>query len=78
MDAISATIIAGRWAQFRQHTEASINNFISINVLNLLNHFNGGIATNMLKAAHPLGGVGSSNPRRWRGEHLHHHGDNVW
>jgi hypothetical protein len=26
----------------------------------------------MCKAAHPLGGVGSSNPRRWRGERLHH------
>ena len=32
----------------------------------------------MCKAAHPLGGVGSSNPRHWRGEQLHHHGDGVW
>ena len=31
----------------------------------------------MRKAAHPSGGMGSSNPRRWRGERLHHHGDVV-
>jgi hypothetical protein len=31
----------------------------------------------MRKAAHPSGGVGSSNPRRWRGERLHHHGGGV-
>ena len=43
----------------------------------LLNRFNGGIGTSMRKAAHPLGGVGSSNPRRWRGKRLHNHGDGV-
>jgi hypothetical protein len=48
-----------------------------INLLNLLNCFEGGIGKNMRKAAHPLGGVGSSNPRHWRGERLHHHGDGV-
>ncbi len=31
----------------------------------------------MRKAAHPSGGMGSSNPRRWRGKQLHHHGDGV-
>ena len=31
----------------------------------------------MRKAAHPSGGVGSSNPRRLRGWRLHHHGDGV-
>jgi hypothetical protein len=45
--------------------------------LNLLNRFDGGIGTNMRKAAHPSGGMDSSNPRRWRGEQLHHHGDGV-
>jgi hypothetical protein len=45
--------------------------------LNLLNRFDGGIGTSMRKAAHPLGGVGSSNPRRWRGERFHHHGGGV-
>jgi hypothetical protein len=29
-------------------------------------------------AAHPSGGMGSSNPRRWRGERLQHHGDVVY
>ena len=31
----------------------------------------------MRKATHPSGGMGSSNPRRWRGERLQHHGDVV-
>ena len=42
-----------------------------------MNRFDGGIGTIMRKAAHPSGGMGSSNPRRWRGERLHHHGDGV-
>jgi hypothetical protein len=29
----------------------------------------------MRKAAHPSGSMGSSNPRRWRGERLQHYGD---
>jgi hypothetical protein len=45
--------------------------------LNLLNRFDGGIETNMHKAAHPSGGMGSSKSRRWRGKRLHHHGDGV-
>ena len=48
-----------------------------INLLNLLNRFDGSIGTSMRKDAHPSGGVGSSNPCRWRGERLHHHGDGV-
>jgi hypothetical protein len=48
-----------------------------INLSNLLNRFNGGIGTSMHKDANPSGGVGSSNPRRWRGERLHHHGGGV-
>jgi hypothetical protein len=31
----------------------------------------------MRKAARPSGGVVSSNPRRWMGERLHHHGGGV-
>jgi len=31
----------------------------------------------MWKAARPFSGIDSSNPRRWRGEKLHHHGDVV-
>jgi hypothetical protein len=45
--------------------------------LNLLNRFDGGIGTNMRKAARPSSGLDPSNPRRWRGERLHHHGDGV-
>ena len=48
-----------------------------INLLNLLNRFDGGIETNMHKAAHPSGSMGSSNPRRWRSKQLHHHVDGV-
>ncbi len=36
------------------------------NLLKLLNRFDGGIGTNMRKAAHPSGGMDSSNPHRWR------------
>jgi hypothetical protein len=46
--------------------------------MNLFNRFDSGIVTSMSKAAHPSGGVDSSNPRRWRGERLHHHGDVVF
>ena len=45
--------------------------------MNQTKFFDGGQGKGMHKAAHPLGGVGSSNPRRWRGERLHHHGDGV-
>ena len=45
------------------------------NLLNLLNRFNGSLRTNMHKAAHPSGGMCSSNPRCWRGEQLQHHGE---
>jgi hypothetical protein len=34
------------------------------NLLNLSNRFDIGIGTSMRKAAHPPGGMGSSNPRR--------------
>ena len=56
--------------------EASINK--SKELLNLLNRFDVGLGTNMSKTAHPSGGMGSSNPRRWRGEQLQHHGDVVY
>ena len=47
-------------------------------LLNLFNLFIGGIGTNMRTATHISGNMGSSNPHRWRGEWLHHHGDGVW
>ncbi len=77
MDAVSATIVAGRRARIRFNIEVNINKLIYINLLNLLNRFDSSIGTSMRKAAHPSGGVGSSNLRRWRGEPLHHHGDGV-
>ena len=77
-DAVLATIVAGRRARIRLNIEVNIKIDFYINLLNLLNRFDGNIGTNMLKAAHPSGGMGSSNPRRWRGERLHHHGDGVW
>jgi len=45
--------------------------------MNLFKSFDIGIGTNMRKATHPSGGVGSSNPRRCRGWRLHHHGDGA-
>ncbi len=45
--------------------------------MNLFKSFNSGLGKYMCKAAHPLGGMESSNPRRWRGKRLHHHGGDV-
>ncbi len=45
--------------------------------MNLLNFFDGGVGKIMQKAACPSIGMDSSNPRRWRGERLHHYGDGV-
>jgi hypothetical protein len=45
--------------------------------MNLFKSFDIGIGKKSRKAAHPLGGVGSSNPRRCRGWRLHHNGDGV-
>ena len=64
----------------RQTSHYSINIEVSRNKLisTFINGFDGGIGTNMCKAAHPSGDMGSSNPRRWGGWRLHHHGDGVW
>ena len=45
--------------------------------MNLFKSFDSGLGKNMRRAARPLGGLDSSNPRRWRGWRLHHHGDGV-
>jgi hypothetical protein len=45
-----------------------------LNLWNLFNRFYGNIGMNMRKAAYPSGGMGSSNPCRWRGKRLHHGG----
>jgi hypothetical protein len=45
--------------------------------MNLFKYFDSNLGQYMRKAAHPSGGMESSNPRRWRGEQLHHHGGGV-
>jgi hypothetical protein len=74
MDTVLATIIAGGQARIRLNTEVSRNKLISTLNMESFIFFDGGIGTNMRKAAHPSDGMGSSNPCRWRGERLHHHG----
>jgi hypothetical protein len=46
-------------------------------LLNLTKLFKGSLGQYMCKAARPSGGMDSSNPHRWRGERLHHHGGGV-
>jgi hypothetical protein len=66
------------WPPLLPADELEFNYHTGQHKLNLLNHFDSGIGTNMHKAAHPSGGMGSSNPRRWRCKRLHHRGDDVW
>jgi hypothetical protein len=75
MDAISATIVAGGRALIQLNIEVDKHILIFyINLLNLTRPFNSGLGQYMHKAAFPSGGLDSSNPCRWRGEWLHHHG----
>ena len=52
-----------------------INFYISL--LNLNKPIDRGLEKRMHKATYHLGGMVSSNPRRWRGERLHHNGGGV-
>ncbi len=45
--------------------------------MNQTKSFDSGLRTSMRKAARPLGGMVSSNPRCRRDERLHHHGGGV-
>jgi hypothetical protein len=45
--------------------------------MNLFKSFNSDLGKYMRKAARPLSGMESSNPRRWRSEWLHHNGGGV-
>jgi hypothetical protein len=65
-------------SQIREHAEFDrnfINNYF--NLLILPKSFDSGLGTNMSKAARHSNGVDSSNPHRWRGKRLHHHGGGV-
>jgi hypothetical protein len=46
-------------------------------LMNLFKSFDSDLGKYTRKAARPSGGMESSNPRRWRGERLHHHGGGV-
>ena len=69
MDAVSAIIVAGGQARLRLIIEVSRNKLISTLIE---------AASEQTCARPPTGGMGSSNPCRWRGERLHHHGDGGW
>ena len=45
--------------------------------MNLFKSFNSGLGQYMRKSTRPLGGMESSNPHRWMGKQLHHHGGDV-
>ncbi len=77
MDAVLATIVASGWT-ILENTQRSIN-FINnyFNLLILPKPFDRGLGRNMSKAARHSDGVDSSNPCRWRGKQLHHHGGGV-
>jgi hypothetical protein len=47
------------------------------NLVNLFKTFDSSLGQYMRKAGRPSGGMESSNPRRWRGKRLHHHGSDV-
>jgi hypothetical protein len=78
MDAVSSTIVASGQALIQLNIR-SIKIYIDfyITLLILPKPSNSGLRTIMRKAARHLDGVDSLNPRRWRGEQLHHHGGGV-
>ncbi len=59
MDAVSATIVAGRWAQFKNTQRLDELNNFSFNLMNLLKSFVCGLGQYMRKAARHSGGVDS-------------------
>jgi hypothetical protein len=78
MDAVSATIVAGGRARIRLNIRLIQIYFdFYISLLILPKPFNSNLEKYMRKAACHLDGMDSLNPRRWRGERLHHHGGGV-
>jgi hypothetical protein len=77
MDAILATIVVGGPAQIRLNIRSKKYIDFYISLLILPKPFNSNLEKYMRKAARHLDGMDSSNPRRSRGERLHHHGGGV-
>ena len=77
MDAVLATIVAGGQALIQLNIRSIKTYWFLIDSTNQTKSFNSGLGVNMSKAARPSGCVVSSNPPRWRGERLHHHGGGV-
>ncbi len=68
------------WRTRPNSIKYKVNKNILISTENLLilpKPFDSSLGANMRKAAHHSEGVDSLNPRRWRGEQLHHHGGGV-
>jgi hypothetical protein len=77
MDAVLATIVADGRALIQLNIRSIKYIDFYINLLILQKPFDSSLKTNMSKTDHPSEGVDSSNPRRWRGKQLHHHGGGV-
>jgi hypothetical protein len=77
MDAVSANIVAAdKPSSIKHRGQYKYINFY-INLLSLTKPLDSGLGKRMPKAACPLGGMVSSNPRHWRGKWRHHHGGGV-
>ncbi len=76
-DAVLATIVASGRALIQFNIRSIKYIDLYINILFLPKHLDSGLRTNMRKAARYLDDVNLLNPRRWRGERLHHHGGGV-
>jgi hypothetical protein len=77
MDAISATINTSGQARLENTQRLKEINYKYFNLMILPKPFDSSLGTNMSKATHHSDIVDSSNPCRWRGERLHHHGGGV-
>ncbi len=56
-------------------SQGSTYNYFNLSII--AKPFDDGLEKHTRKAAHPLSGVASSNPCRWRCKRLHHHGDSA-
>jgi hypothetical protein len=77
MDVVLAIIDAGRQALIQLNIRLKKYIDFYINLLILPKPFDSSLRINMHKAARHLDDVDSTNPHRWRGKQLHHHGGDV-